>query len=140
MFTTNTKTDFEQTVDNDGLVDGELLIRMLIMGVLVLPMAFSLFAMGADAQIVQVCSRDNTEELSNTVRGILQLLTVAAALAGTVAIALGFAADSAPFLKSDFKDYKRKGLIYGWGFVVILLFLSLGQSIIGLDLGCFFPV
>lgn len=74
------------------------------------------------------------------ISALINLIVIASVVLGTLAIVLGFAAESAPFLDASMKDYKKKGLIYGWGIVVFLYFLNFFGTIVGINVSCLFPI
>lgn len=129
------------TVDFDSVVSrltSERAMRLAVVAVVLAAVVAPFFGTGAEAQL-NVCGQLSNNGLADTISNVLTLLAVLAAISGTVAVALGFAAESAPFLDSGMSSYKKPGLIYGWGFVVILLVLQAASSILGLGVGCFLP-
>ena len=138
-----------QTNKVDGFMDGELpaiptsalrfgAVVAVAMGML------ALFAPESAAQI-QFCGNPNIggsppSQFVQYTNAILTVIMFGGLFLGTLAIVIGFASKSAPFLDSDYGKFIKTGLIYGWGLPIAVYALSIVGIILNLDINCLFPL
>lgn len=71
---------------------------------------------------------------------IIALVVYGGLILGTVAIVIGFASESSPFLDSStYGEWKMNGMKYGWGLPIILYAMGFAMTVIGIDISCLLP-
>lgn len=118
---------------------GERAQRLLVLLGLVAVLSL-LFVMPAAAQL-DLCNAVNGTTFGDYITAIIEVIVYAGIIVGTIAIVMGFASEAFSFIDAgDMQNYRKKGLIYGWGLPVFLYGLQIMGSVIGLGVDCLFPI
>jgi hypothetical protein len=135
-----------QTKKVHGFMDGQSptipmpALRLAAVSAIVLG-ALALFAPDAAAQLAFCADGNiNGSQFVTYTNSILTVIMFGGLFLGTIAIVIGFASKSAPFISSDKADWIKKGLIFGWGLPIAVYALKIVGIILSLDVDCLFPV
>lgn len=138
MFETNPTSD-----DEFGeRLNSSRIKRFTVIGTLVLCLMLAMSASPAAAQEdMNLCSEIEDDQFGQFIADMLSLLVFGGVILGTFGILIGFISEASPWVDSKYNDLKSKGLIYGWGIVVVVYFLNFMGNMLFADgsFACFLP-
>ena len=118
--------------------------RLSIVGLVALTIIAMMFAAPAAAQPdaeedISLCDYDD-ETFLVYINNIIALIVYGGLILGTMAVVIGFASESSPFLDSKkYGPWKMQGMKYGWGLPIILYAMAFAMNVIGIEIACLLP-